>query len=741
MTEDSFQDPRSGFSAFIKKYAGWLGVIVLISVQFALFLQFAKREIVWGYPMAFDQTAYLTQAYETFEHIRTDGLFSGLLHGLQMRVPNGTLLHLQAALLYFVLGPTRLSSLTLNFAYFALLQGIFVWVVRWFSRSWSIAYLGLGALLTTAGRFMLPGGGLYDFRIDFISICLFGILICIAIRAGLLASRRWAVIFGATAAYTVLFRFIVLAYVVGIFIVWLAALLLRIRLTKVPGIAEVNRQRIQRVGIAAAVFAGLAGPALYYSRTAIYTYYYLGHIKGDKDIRVAEVGTAQLIDALLYYPRSLFFTHLGITFLWLVAIVLATLAVVAWRFGAPANSPEVTHRVNLGDLTIFLFVAFAVPFGILTIDASKSPVVGGVLIFPILWLFVIAATVLRERLSASTNWRRGFVAIMAGLAICTGLNMAFQASELQFTLTLHRDDTMQVLRLYDRVFQEAQRNGWPSPRIAMDRTYDFLHPQLIPAIEFERHQVLLVPVALLGGTVFPVSRDIALGAIENSDLAILTVSPARVSGAFLTYPFDHSMQAIEPDLLAAAESKLVPIQRFHISGQDFELYERPGPGGIPSSATMPDLETDGKASIETGSLSPHSGEGITQLFSIVFSDSHGGGDITYADLVVNDSLDTVNSCSVHYQGGAKQTFTLLDNGDSLWHAGVKSLFPEAARNGQCEIDLGKSAAVIEGEKLTLRVALTFRPNFAGTKSIYALAANRQDVSTGYSKAGRWVVSK
>ena len=67
--------------------AGWIGILVLLLCQYAFFLQFAEREIVWGYPMAYDQTTFLARAYETYDHMLSHGFLSGLVHGLAMRTP------------------------------------------------------------------------------------------------------------------------------------------------------------------------------------------------------------------------------------------------------------------------------------------------------------------------------------------------------------------------------------------------------------------------------------------------------------------------------------------------------------------------------------------------------------------------------------------------------------------------------------------------------------------------------
>src|SRR5687767_13678451 len=64
--------------------AGWVLVACLLIVQWGLFYQFARREVVWAYPTNHDQNAYLWTSYETHEQILAKGLIPGLLHGLGM---------------------------------------------------------------------------------------------------------------------------------------------------------------------------------------------------------------------------------------------------------------------------------------------------------------------------------------------------------------------------------------------------------------------------------------------------------------------------------------------------------------------------------------------------------------------------------------------------------------------------------------------------------------------------------
>ena len=459
--------------------------------------------------------------------------------------------------------------------YFALFQLIFVWVLLWFSRNWTVVYLGLGMLWSTTGRFMIEGGGITDFRLDFISICLFGILICLIIRSELLASRRWAAAVGVAAAYAVLFRYVVFAYVVGIVVIWFAVLLLRARFSKSSQVVEMSRRRILGLELAGIVFAVLIAPMMYYSRASIYWYYFLGHMGPDKAIRAAETGTTQLVSALMYYPRSLLFTHAGGVFDVLAVAILSVLALLAWRLGALRVAAKSASGLQLLDAALFLVVAFTVPLGILTIDISKSPVVGGVFLAPVLWLFLIGAVALGGRIMQARPWGRTVLGIVAVIAMTAGISTELRMATRRSPLTLRHDDTEQVLSLYDRLFQASRENGWSNPKLAIDRTYDYLHPQLVPALVYERHGVLLSPQGLLGGTVFPVARQTAMDALEHCDFAILAVGQPTATADF---PFNRSMQTIEPALLSFAERQLIPLQRFHTFRQDIELYMRPSLG-------------------------------------------------------------------------------------------------------------------------------------------------------------------
>src|SRR5690348_2934326 len=157
-------------------------------------------------------------------------------------------------------GASRLSALSLNFIYWAAFQLVLVATLRWLTGRWSATFMGWGLLLTTITPFFETGGSLFDFRLDFIAFCLFGIFLCVVIRSGVFADWRWSALAGLAAAVLGTFRFITLAYLLGIFVAFGILLSVQwvIRWRDLPGQQAVQR-RIRGMIVAGLVIALVAG--------------------------------------------------------------------------------------------------------------------------------------------------------------------------------------------------------------------------------------------------------------------------------------------------------------------------------------------------------------------------------------------------------------------------------------------------------------------------------------------------
>ncbi len=372
-------------------WVGWLGVGLLLVIEYVLFRGYVHREVEWAYPAAWDQCVYLSHSYQTYEIMQQGGLWLGIKHGASIPFANGLMLHLQASLFFQVLGPSRLSALTLNFLYYALFQCILAGTLRWYSGRWNLAWLGLGILLA-AGTPFYGAGGLMDFRIDFIAWCLFGAVLSLIMRSRVFASWGWSAAVGVAAALLILFRYLTAAYlaaILGSVFLGLCGLLIARRHNDSD-----RRQHHRRLGglaLVAAMVLLLAGPIVWHRHDVIRAYYLGQFGTGEATVRQQEFGVHNRWDQLLFYPRSIKMDHTGRHFLLVAGLALAGSLIAGWfrtPVGRPSTDPEVPRLAAAGALA----AAFcAVPLTILTLFGSPSPVVGSIVVPALVWLVVLAA--------------------------------------------------------------------------------------------------------------------------------------------------------------------------------------------------------------------------------------------------------------------------------------------------------------------------------------------------------------
>ncbi len=556
---------------------GWTTIALALVLQYGMFRQYALREVVWSYPAAHDQTFYLSISYDTYEHILNKGLGEGLRYGVRLPAI-GLLLHLQASLLYLVLGPGRLSALTVNFLYFALLQVVLAWTLHWMTRRWSVVGLGLGLLLSSLTPFFWVGG-LMDFRMDFAAMCVFGILLCAVLRAGLFASWRWSLLVGALAAYLIVLRFLTAVYltgIMGLFVVFLVARLCWLR--RDPVLRRQVWQRLLNIGLASLVVAGVVLPILCWRLDVLQRYYVEGHVTGEeKNIRALMDG-----HELLYYPRSLFKDHAGSSFMQLTALVLLTATALA-LFGrakrllrrngqGPNDFAPRDYSAGLRGMTfVFLALTLIVPTIVLTIDRHRSPVVAEVLLVPLLWLVVTAFVSLAGLPCGMTRplVDRGLAAL-AGVALATGGVTQIAQYSRHGELTRDRANMAQVLALHDLLGETMRRRGMDRAIVATTSNADYLTFEATETLIYERHGFYCkfeCPLRKLAA----VSQDDALACLRDSRFVLLTC-PERGRT-----PFDQSMAELWPRLREYCEINLTHLKTFRVFDSDIAVYIRDDP--------------------------------------------------------------------------------------------------------------------------------------------------------------------
>lgn len=545
--------------------AGWLAVALLIVFQWGLFRTYVAREVAWAYPAYSDQVAALSRSYEIHARIRSGGLITGLREGLDMTGASGTLLPLQAAVLHRLFGPSRLSALAVSFLYFAAFQAVLVATLLWLTGRWSLAFLGLGLLLTVRSPF-LPVGGLADFRLDSAAASLMGVFLCLAIRSRTFKGRSWSLVAGMGAALLVMVRTLALVYLAGILAAFAALTLWRGRNGSAAPDAGAWRRRRSGLLAASLVLGALSFPLVWHKWQRIHDYYVVGHVTGpNKWIHPRQLGLRTLGDVLLYYPISLLRDHAGPRFL-LASVVVLAMSGVASRWAGPAKG----HDPDWGPAFAFVGLAFAVPLAILTGDIAKSPVVAGILIPPTLWLVLLGAV--RWTGSAwsgpAAPWPGHALRVLCLVVLGLGLGTQWEAFAGPGPHALPREDIEAAKALHRMIGESSLAMGWSSPLVTADRLADFIVPSIATTEMVERRGIFL-KVRFGVWEYGEISQARALDSIARSDFVVLTTSRQPES-----FPFDSSMRELHPALVQACERDHVPMGRFTIQGIEVVPYVR-----------------------------------------------------------------------------------------------------------------------------------------------------------------------
>lgn len=557
--------------------AHWALLIALLIGQYLLFYRHVTREIAWAYPKNFDQAAYLYRAYETFDRWARLGAWEGIAYGAGFRgnapLANGALIHLEAAGLFRLLGPSRITALGLNFLHWAILQIALLYTVRWMSGRWQVAWAGLGLLLAARTGFQSTGG-IADFRMDLIVFTSFAIFMCLVIRSELFGSLGWSAAAAVAVAYTIVFRFLTLAYFLPIFAILLAFIPLAARWAE-GDVAQRRRWALRRwrnLWLSAALVALLTAPVLLHHWTGISNYYLRLHASGpQRYIRAAMFKNTSWRAAIAYYPRSLALHHAGLGFAAVAAMLL-----LAWM-ARPADERS-DCPARFGDarpLLLFAVICFLVPLTALTLDVDKNAAVGDVLVGPLLWIVMLLMACPLRRIrgipAASGGQWRAMMRFVGLVALAAGLGTQVYSYTRHSEFGARRAEVMRVLGMYDRIWAISGKRGAEQPAIANDSFADFLFPDAINVMVYERHGQLLGAHEILATDYTALTDRQILAGLAACDFAIFSNRvPPRVGGS----PFDQSIHRARAAMVDAANHNMTVVEQYEAMDRQVVLFSR-----------------------------------------------------------------------------------------------------------------------------------------------------------------------
>jgi len=471
--------------------------------------------------------------------------------------PQGILFPVEGAALDLFAGGGRLSQMALNFC--ALFSAEWI-IYSCVTRATGIRGLGLAAV----GLFMSQrtiwnhAGGLFDFRIDFLALCLYGAWVCIALRSDVFFDRRWSVIAGLIAAILVLNRFISVTYIGGVMIFLITIFALQ---SRDPAFSV----RLRNAAISFGVMIFTVIPFMATSWRAIHNYYFVGHLTGnEKNVRAAEFGLVNWRDHLTYYPFSITRDHLGFAFgvgcllTWVVVLFICFRRPTA--FGRSAGRNIICEMALIGGSVLM-------PLVVLNVDISKSPVVGGIVDIPIILTAVLLPRwigLIDRKDDRRTSWLTAGGVVVVALGLISQLN--YNANT---RLTSGRESNTQWARTVTWVFDDARSQGIKAPRIFFDTLSPHLNHAVVTAFGYERTGILLDFQTTFPQSIFNFERSAAMMALAESDYVVLT---GGVKAG--VYPFFESMASVEPEIRKWANDHLIFRARFHFDSQTVDVYTK-----------------------------------------------------------------------------------------------------------------------------------------------------------------------
>ena len=145
------------------------------------------------------------------------------------------------------------------------------------------------------------------------------------------------------------------------------------------------------------------------------------------------------------------------------------------------------------------------------------------------------------------------------------------------------------------------------------------------------------------------------------------------------------------------------------------IYRGPPAGG---SNWAPGLSRAPAGTPAAVSVTPSSGSGASQTFALQYSDTAGAASLQQVWVYFNATLanPASNACLLYYSLATNQINLLGDNG-TAWQAATLGS-ATTLQNSQCSVNAATATVASSGNTLTLNVAMTFKPAYAGAKNIY-----------------------
>ena len=125
--------------------------------------------------------------------------------------------------------------------------------------------------------------------------------------------------------------------------------------------------------------------------------------------------------------------------------------------------------------------------------------------------------------------------------------------------------------------------------------------------------------------------------------------------------------------------------------------------------------------------------------TVTYHDPDGWRNIYLAQLLVNDRLDSRHAFYIYYDACWNRIYMMNDAG-TAWLGGFRPGSSHSIENSQAILDLFNTSVSGDGNTLSLKLRVTFKDNFVGTRRAYQLVKDFGGIKNGWNEVGTWTIN-
>jgi Ca2+/Na+ antiporter len=217
---------------------------------------------------------------------------------------------------------------------------------------------------------------------------------------------------------------------------------------------------------------------------------------------------------------------------------------------------------------LFLLLCIFIPVIVLMLDTTKTPIVGGIVVMPLLWLVMLIFVWLdnkRKIITPTLDWLFYLTAIVIFVfGLCEMTHSWNKASSVA-----DRQQLAAISKMYVDIGDYATKHGQKNIYLSIDGIRDCVNSGSLTAIYFEQKHVLLNVTTLLAGSIFAISKEAALSDLYKSNVIVLDVSNNRPKTGF---PLNVSVATFWPVLQTYAKLHFDKLGDYPFKGSVFRVY-------------------------------------------------------------------------------------------------------------------------------------------------------------------------